>query len=159
MTTEHTAAAVRSDRRSFLIRLWMASGLGGLSLVLLGIATRYLYPLAPIRRRRSIYLAPAADVPPGEGRLYGLPTGESALVTATGQDFVALSNICPHLGCKVDYDASKGRFVCPCHNGVFDKNGIAISGPPAEEGKNLKRFAVSRVGDNLFVEIEETVEL
>ena len=66
---------------------------------------------------------------------------------------------CPHLGCKVHYDAAASRFVCPCHHGVFDKNGTAVSGPPAESGKNLKRFEVARVGENLFVEYEEIITL
>ncbi|HEU4401354.1 MAG TPA: Rieske (2Fe-2S) protein [Candidatus Polarisedimenticolia bacterium] len=149
----------RSERRSFLARLLMMTGLGMVVASTGAIAARYLYPLKALKRRRTIFLAPANDIPAGKGRPYRLPDGGTALVTDTGQGIVALSDVCPHLGCKVHYDSAQGRFLCPCHGGVFEKDGRAIAGPPADEGKNLKRYAVSHVGDNLFVEIEETVQL
>lgn len=39
-------------------------------------------------------------------------------------------NHCTHLGCPYHWEASVQRFVCPCHNGVFDINGNVVSGPP-----------------------------
>lgn len=148
----------RGDRRGFLSRLALLTGLGAVFLAAGSIAARYLYPLKAIRRKRSIYLAPVADIPAGKGKPFGLPGGGTALVTRTDSGIVALSNTCPHLGCKVHYDGVRGSFVCPCHGGVFDATGTAIAGPPKDEGKNLKRYAVSRVGENLFIEIEETIQ-
>lgn len=146
-----------TDRRGFLARLAMLSGLGTALAVAASLAFRYIYPLKAARLRRTIYLAPRTDIPPGRGRPYRLPDGATALVTDTGTEIVALSDVCPHLGCKVHYDGARGKFICPCHGGVFEKDGTAIAGPPADEGKNLKRYAVSRTGDNLFIEFEETV--
>lgn len=37
--------------------------------------------------------------------------------------------ICTHLGCIPNYKTDTQEFVCPCHNGVFDYNGIALRGP------------------------------
>ncbi len=42
----------------------------------------------------------------------------------------ALSAVCSHLGCIVNYDRLKDRFVCPCHGGIYDGNGKNIAGPP-----------------------------
>jgi cytochrome b6-f complex iron-sulfur subunit len=150
--------ATRTDRRSFLSRLLMTVGLGSVAASLSGIAARYLYPLEAVRMKRRIFLAPAGDIPAGKGKPYRLPDGGTALVTDTGAAIVALSDVCPHLGCRVHYEAAKGQFLCPCHGGVFEKDGTAIAGPPAEEGKNLRRYAVTRVGQNLFIDIEETVQ-
>jgi len=147
------------DRRGFLSRLLMMAGLGSVAAGVSAMAARYLYPLKAVRLKRRIFLAPAADVPAGKGRPYRLPDGSTALVTDTGAGIVALSDVCPHLGCKVHYEATQGHFLCPCHGGVFEKDGTAIAGPPADEGKNLKRYAVTRVGENLFIDIEETVQL
>jgi cytochrome b6-f complex iron-sulfur subunit len=147
------------DRRGFLARLMMVTGLGAVVAAASVMAARYIYPLKAIRRTRSIFLAPKADIPPGRGKPYRLPDGGTALVTDIGTEVVALSDICPHLGCKVHYDAARGQFLCPCHGGVFGKDGTAIAGPPANEGKNLKRYAVRRVGENLFIEVEETIQL
>jgi menaquinol-cytochrome c reductase iron-sulfur subunit len=52
------------------------------------------------------------------------------VVTENGNEFVAISNICTHLGCRVRWIAEQGSFFCPCHNGVFAKDGTVISGPP-----------------------------
>lgn len=153
------SAEASSSRRSFISRLLMGMGVGSVLVSLVGIAARYIYPRRALRRRRSVFLAPAGDIPAGKGRAYSLPDGSTALVTDIGSGFVALSNVCPHLGCKVHFEAAQGKFVCPCHQGVFEKDGTAISGPPADEGKNLKRYAIRRVGDNLFIEIDEVVQV
>ena len=52
------------------------------------------------------------------------------VLTENGNDFVAISNICTHLGCRVRWIAEEGKFFCPCHNGVFARDGSVISGPP-----------------------------
>ncbi len=62
----------------------------------------------------------------------------------------ALSSICPHLGCSVDYLAESGTFSCPCHGSVFSKDGRVVSGPSPrsldaldariEDGRVLVKF-------------------
>lgn len=42
---------------------------------------------------------------------------------------VAYSTSCPHLGCAVGYSDKSALFECPCHDGVFDKEGQVVSGP------------------------------
>ncbi len=37
---------------------------------------------------------------------------------------------CTHLGCPYRWDADQKLFLCPCHNGVYDKSGKVVSGPP-----------------------------
>lgn len=158
MAGDANGPARGGGRRSFLARLVMMIGLGSVTASVGGIAARYLYPLKAIRLRRRVFLAPASDVPTGRGKPYRLPDGGTALVTDTGAEVVALSDVCPHLGCRVHYEGAQGKFLCPCHGGVFEKDGTAIAGPPAEEGKNLKRYTITRVGQNLFIDIEETIQ-
>ncbi len=70
------------------------------------------------------------------------------VLTENGQDFTVMSNICTHLGCRVRWIAEKEGFFCPCHNGVFSKDGSVVSGPPP---RSLDRFE-SKVEDGvLFV--------
>jgi menaquinol-cytochrome c reductase iron-sulfur subunit len=42
----------------------------------------------------------------------------------------ALSATCTHLGCQVQWDSAKKKFLCPCHGGVYDATGQVVSGPP-----------------------------
>jgi Rieske Fe-S protein len=42
---------------------------------------------------------------------------------------VALSAICPHLGCAVGWDTAAGNFLCPCHDSRFSAAGDKLTGP------------------------------
>ena len=148
-----------TPRRSFIGYLVMLGGLAACFGTALAFAARYVYPRMGLRRVREIFLTPLSDIPAGKGKVFDLPGGGNALVTNTGTEVVALSNICPHLGCKVHWEEEKREFACPCHGGVFDPSGKAVSGPPAEEKKDLRRFHLKKVGENLFIEIEEIVRL
>ena len=54
----------------------------------------------------------------------------AAWIRRTAPDkLIALSAICPHRGCAVDWDASGGNFVCPCHDGRFSPGGDKLVGP------------------------------
>ncbi len=56
----------------------------------------------------------------------------SVYVTDKGDgDFVVFSRVCTHLNCLVRWNESKGQFLCPCHGGVFDKEGNVVAGPPS----------------------------
>ena len=50
--------------------------------------------------------------------------------TEDGREFLGLSNICTHLGCRVRWVAAQQQYFCPCHVGVFAKDGSVVSGPP-----------------------------
>ena len=56
---------------------------------------------------------------------------------ANGQ-FQVLSAICPHMGCSVGWQASQGKFVCPCHGGQFAPDGSHLAGPPPRGLDNLR---------------------
>ena len=42
---------------------------------------------------------------------------------------LALSTVCPHLGCAVDYDRAADEYRCPCHKSAFGADGERRSGP------------------------------
>src|SRR5262249_28803869 len=42
----------------------------------------------------------------------------------------ALSSTCTHLGCRVSWVPESQQLKCPCHGGVYDRNGAVLSGPP-----------------------------
>ncbi len=46
------------------------------------------------------------------------------------QQFLAFSIDCTHLGCPVRWLQEAELFMCPCHGGVFYKDGRVASGPP-----------------------------
>jgi menaquinol-cytochrome c reductase iron-sulfur subunit len=70
------------------------------------------------------------------------------VLTENGKDFVALSNTCTHLGCRVRWISGKEQFQCPCHNGVFDKEGKVVAGPPP---RSLDHYEVKVESDQLYI--------
>lgn len=53
--------------------------------------------------------------------------------------FTAFAINCSHLGCPVRWVASAGLFMCPCHGGVYDRDGEVAAGPPP---RALTRYPV-----------------
>ncbi len=71
------------------------------------------------------------------------------VLTEDGQNYIAMSNICTHLGCRSRWIPEQERFFCPCHNGIFDKYGNVVSGPPP---RPLDRFQTKLEGDILYIQ-------
>jgi menaquinol-cytochrome c reductase iron-sulfur subunit len=42
---------------------------------------------------------------------------------------LALTAVCPHLGCTVPWNKEKNQFICPCHGAIFALDGSRVSGP------------------------------
>lgn len=124
-------------RRAFLARvlagLGLAAGYG-----LLGVyAVAYLFPPRARVRAERLFVGRRADFAPGSARPFVDQKGRTLLILAGTAGIEAFDTRCPHLGCKVHWEPDKDRFVCPCHNGVFDRRGVAIAGPPADAGQAL----------------------
>ncbi len=70
------------------------------------------------------------------------------VLTDNGRDFVAMSNICTHLGCRVRWIGDEELFFCPCHNAAFAKDGSVVSGPPP---RPLDQFEVKIEDGQLYI--------
>jgi menaquinol-cytochrome c reductase iron-sulfur subunit len=137
--------------------------IGGLISLGLGIPA-IAYIIAPALKRAEtqewIRLGAASKVEIGVPTLFktkierqtGWINNETELsiyvITENGRDFVAMSNVCTHLGCRVRWNSEEERFFCPCHNAIFDKNGNVVDGPPP---RPLDRYEINVEGDQLYV--------
>lgn len=70
------------------------------------------------------------------------------VLTDNGRDYTAMSNICTHLGCRVRWIPDRAEFYCPCHNGVFDRAGQVVSGPPP---RPLDRFETRVENGQIYI--------
>ena len=70
------------------------------------------------------------------------------IFTENNRDYIAMSSICSHLGCRVRWINDQGQFFCPCHNASFDKDGAVVSGPPPSP---LDRFEVKVEENQLYI--------
>jgi Rieske Fe-S protein len=120
-------------------------GLGALmgAIIAVPVTVTVLAPSFKTIKEFNVDIGPTSLYPPGEqGALpwhdvtfEALPDDTSGLsrrlifVRNDGDDkFTAVSNVCMHLGCPVQANAT--GFACPCHGGTYDDEGRRIAGPP-----------------------------
>jgi cytochrome b6-f complex iron-sulfur subunit len=125
------------DRRRFLRKavLSLLSLLG----ISLGIIVAYFYPVrSGTRREQSVYLMDEDDLPRRGVRMltYSVRSEEHDMtmetrvfIVGSEQGAMALSPVCTHLGCLVNWDANRQEFLCPCHGAKYSMRGEIISGP------------------------------
>lgn len=60
----------------------------------------------------------------------------------------ALSPICKHLGCTVQWSPEQypNQFFCPCHDGLYDENGINVPGTPPTAPLDVYHYEVREDG-------------
>jgi menaquinol-cytochrome c reductase iron-sulfur subunit len=130
------------DRRGFLaFATWLIGGVVAVAYAIPAIG----YLVGPAFKRRAerwLTLGTTSKIELGQPTLFklnvekqtGWITDQSELaayvLTDNGRDYIAMSNVCTHLGCHVRWIEGKGQFYCPCHNGIFDREGNVVSGPP-----------------------------
>lgn len=68
------------------------------------------------------------------------------IVRPSESELHVLSQSCTDLGCPLDYDARSTCFYCPCHGGIFTKDGSRLAGPP---DRPMHRYA-HRVRDGVL---------
>lgn len=153
----------QQTRRSFLSlssTLFMLAGLlAGYGMFFYQILL-YLFPNKGTRKE-WLFVENLSRLEPNQPFHFQAPNGLSIVVNriaenGTAADFLALSSVCPHLGCRVHWEALNNRFFCPCHNGAFDSTGNATEGPPKEANRNLDRFALEVRQGMLFIEVPVT---
>lgn len=152
------------SNETILSRRRLFAKLGILFDVLVGLALAVpivQFLLSSIMRRSTngytgwVPLGPANDFPVGETRLatfrnpYITPTDGKTADTAcwvrrvAGDQFQVFAVNCMHLGCPVRWFPQSGLFMCPCHGGVYYRDGSRASGPP-ERGLFTYPFRLQR---------------
>ncbi len=150
------------DRRTML--KWLVRGIGlttaalvGIPALIAGFAPVWMHP----RRRTWRAVGPLESVPVGEMRkmIVSLPEeewGEALREKAvyvwrpSAEETVVYSRSCTDLGCPLTFDPGSQCFFCPCHGGIFDKNGERLAGPP---NRPMYRFAVRTVGGEIEIDL------
>ena len=131
------------SRRDFLraVTAWVGGAIGAA----IGIPS-VVFLLSPALKETTDDAA--IDLGPLEGYPIGLPTrfdftrtkvnGWERTATNYGlyvvrtdeQNVRVFSDICTHLGCRVNWHPNLENYVSPCHDGHFDRLGNVVSGPP-----------------------------
>ncbi|HIJ94871.1 MAG TPA: Rieske 2Fe-2S domain-containing protein [Desulfuromonadales bacterium] len=135
-----------NSRRTFL-----GVCLGSLGIIAAAMVSwpifRYLAPRSNSGSAGKVVI-PVTDIREGDARFIEYAGSAAVLVRKRGGDLVALSAVCTHLGCIVQWESDKQDFLCPCHGGHYSADGIVTAGPPP---KPLDKLPFTVTGGNIIV--------
>ena len=130
-STEKQSSQTPESRRSFLKKVWAGLGvLAGVEFAAVifgflfsGKGNKNVYvPKQMVEAGPVNSFQPNSVTPFRGGRFY--------LTRLEDGGFIAISLRCTHLGCSIEWEDEKKRFICPCHSSAFAMNGD-VQNPPA----------------------------
>ena len=89
----------------------------------------------------EVALKDAHKLPLGSVLMFKFGTSPTMLIHHQDGRWIAMTAVCTHLGCTVQYEPQADRIHCGCHGGVYNAyTGANVSGPPP---KPLKLYKVT----------------
>ncbi len=153
----------KNSRRSFLTKLTMGIGAGIGGILSLPVITAMLDPLTREGKHRWRTVGALKDFKEGETKM--VTFRNASIYDWTGKLFntaayvrrekdgklLAFSVNCAHLGCPVRWEEHAQLFFCPCHGGVFNKDGSRAAGPPP---RGLYNYPIRLKKDKVQIETQ-----
>jgi cytochrome b6-f complex iron-sulfur subunit len=142
---------VKFSRRRLLRHGWRSGG-GLLAAAAGWTSWEVLHPRSGASASAKVRIGGTGDYAAGTATF--VRAGRFWMVNADGH-LLALSQKCPHLGCRVPFCESSGRFECPCHGSVYDIGGEWIHGPAP---RGMDRFPLALDGDTIVVDTSKRLD-
>ena len=140
------------SRRRFIGFAWIAAGAIVLA-ELIGGTLAFLWPRRKEGKSEKIFVA---------GNTGSFRVGEAvpfrrerAFIVRLEGGFLALSAVCTHLHCIVNWNGALKTFECPCHGGKFNEEGAVTGGPPP---RPLDLYKIQIVAGKLVVDTTSPIE-
>ena len=86
-------------------------------------------------RKHKVEAEPASpeDVAPGEARVIEYEDKKLAVYRDEDGHLHAISAVCAHRGCTVNWNNAEHTWDCPCHGSRYTVDGEFIHGPTAKD--------------------------
>lgn len=139
-----TPAAGAFDCRTFLDVLLAVGFVSTAAAIAYPVARFLVPPESGEAATNSVVAGKAAALKPNSGLIFPFGSKPAIVVRAADGTLSALTAVCTHLECTVQYKADTSQIWCACHNGLYDLAGNVISGPPP---RPLEHFTVNLRGE------------
>jgi menaquinol-cytochrome c reductase iron-sulfur subunit len=154
----------------------LAALVTGAAITLAPLSAGIMFALDPIRRRRPRFQGadkegylPVVDLNqlPTDGtpvrftiradlidawNLFKDRTIGTVYLRNVENNVIAFTDVCPHLGCKINYQSSSQHFFCPCHASTFDLEGAKINEIPP---RNMDSLPTKVEGGRVWVKYQD----
>jgi cytochrome b6-f complex iron-sulfur subunit len=108
---------------------------------------RYLAPPEDAIKDKKVVLV-KHEISVGTSKTIIFGDKPAIIINRPGKGLIALSRVCTHLGCLVEYEKNANRLLCPCHAGSYDLEGNVLSGPPPSP---LQKLPLRIEGDQIVI--------
>jgi cytochrome b6-f complex iron-sulfur subunit len=139
------------SRRRFIFFAWIIAAAGVVCELIAGTFA-FLWPRRRAKTEKIFVAGKAADFKVGE--LVDFRRERTFVVRLEG-GFLAISAICTHLHCIVNWNAAIKEFECPCHGGKFNQLGEVLAGPPP---RPLDLHKIEITAGNVVIDTESVIE-
>jgi cytochrome b6-f complex iron-sulfur subunit len=147
METQEPVRIEPARRR--LVEMLLGGGIFASIVAFVYPVLRYLIPPpVPDLGGDEIVASKVGDLRPNGSKIFRFGTRPALLLMTAEGEYRALSAVCTHLSCTVQYRNDLHQVWCACHNGLYDLTGRNISGPPP---RPLDAFQVHVRGDEIVV--------
>jgi cytochrome b6-f complex iron-sulfur subunit len=148
--TNHTEATMGHEpARRRLMQLLLGGGVLASAVAFLYPVLRYLVPPAATDLGGdSVVAAKVGELKVNSGKIFRFGSRPGLLVRTVDGEYRAMSAVCTHLNCTVQYRSDLREVWCACHNGFYDLNGRNVGGPPP---RPLDAYDVHVNGDDVIV--------
>jgi len=128
MDISDTQKSYLTTTRRIFLNIFTGGIIGALLSWFLYPIIRFLIPPQEDSQDPDVVQINAAEIPAGKSKVINYKNTPT-IVIHTGQEVIALTAVCTHLGCIVQWDEASQEIVCPCHAAKYDLNGNVKSGP------------------------------
>jgi len=136
------------SRKKFIDYVLGGSLIGWLGSAFYPILAYLKPPKVPEAKVNSVTAGIAMDFSTNSSSIVKFGRKPVILIRKDDGEFRAFEATCTHLDCIVQYKKDSKQIVCACHNGIYDMNGLNVSGPPPHP---LKEFDVKIIRDEVVV--------
>jgi Rieske Fe-S protein len=146
---DNQAAPSATAPRRRIVEILLGGGLFASLASFVYPVLRYLIP-PPVADLGGdeVVAAKVGDLRPNGSKIFRFGTRPALLLMTADGQYRALSAVCTHLSCTVQYRSDLRQIWCACHNGLYDLAGRNVSGPPP---RPLDVFQVHVRGDEVVV--------
>lgn len=146
---ESKESATIQPMRRRLVQLVLGGGIFTSIISAIYPVLRYLIP-PPVADLGGdeVVAGKVGDLKPNGSKIIRFGTRPALLLMTADGEYRALSAVCTHLSCTVQYRNDLHEIWCACHNGLYDLNGRNISGPPP---RPLEAYQVHIRGDEIVI--------
>jgi len=137
-----------TSRRRFLDYLLGTSTVATLGAIVYPIFKFMVPPQIVESAENSVVAAKVGEVPLNSGKIFKFGNKPGILVRTSAGELKAVSAVCTHLECIVQYRPDTKQIWCACHNGQYNLSGKNIGGPPP---RPLEEYKVNTRGDDIVV--------